>query len=144
MLNLVSIFIRGMKMKWWEKVCETVNEGDVLYTPGRGLDGGNKRKPFTIISKQYSNIVIQSGNFPILIERHCFDVIEETFSENPERSLRVASSHSNEPFKNSADEIIRNRTGSNLARGNYICSILEHCGLVKYSMAINKKVIGLP
>jgi len=131
-------------MKWWEKVHQTINEGDVLYTPGRGLDGGNKRKPFTIISRQYSNIVIQSGSFPILIERHCFDVIEEAFSENPERLLRVASSHSNEPFKNSADEIIRNRTGSNLARGNYVCSILQHCGLVKYSMAINKKVIKLP
>lgn len=45
------------------------------------------------------------------------------------------------PCPDSADEVIRQKTGSNLARGNYICAILEHCGLVKYEMLAHKKVI---
>ena len=39
--------------------------------------------------------------------------------------------------------LIREATGSELARGNYICSILEHCGLVRYSMRGNQKGIEL-
>ena len=131
-------------MSWWDVISETTNTGNILFTPGRGLDGGNKKKPFKVISIGNSGIIIQSGSYPINIEKECFVAIEKVFQDNPKAQLRVASLHSNEPFKNSADAIIRTATGSNLARGNYVCSILEYCGLVKYSMQVNKKVIVLP
>ena len=130
-------------MPWWNVVFRSLNIGDTLFTPGRGLDGGNRRRPFTIISIESSSITIKSGKSSIRIEKECFDAIEDSFRENLEVKLRVASLHTNEPFPNSADELIRNATGSSLARGNYVCSILERCNLVRYSMLGNKKVIVL-
>lgn len=50
----------------------------------------------------------------------------------------MASSHG-EPFEGSADALIRERTGSDLARGNYVCSILVHFGLLVYAMHGNQK-----
>ncbi|MCL5063433.1 MAG: hypothetical protein M1443_09605 [Nitrospirae bacterium] len=80
----------------------------------------------------------------IKLERLCFDTIEDAFNNNHDLWLRVASSHDNEPFENSVDKLIRAATGSNLARGNYVCSILEKCGLVRYAMRGNRKGIKLP
>lgn len=68
-------------------------------------------------------------------------MIEEAFITNPSLWLRIAALHDNEPFENSVDKVVREATGSQLARGNYISSILEHCGLVRYAMRGNKKGI---
>jgi hypothetical protein len=129
-------------MHWWKKIIESIKAGDVLDTPGKGMNGGNSGK-FKINSIDSSKIVISSGNTSVHLEKECFDVLEVAFAKNPNLWLRCASSHSNEAFANSADMLIRERTGSQLARGNYVCSMLEKAGLVKYSMRDNKKWIKL-
>lgn len=131
-------------MSWWDMVCKIINVGDVLYTPGRGIDGGSKKKPFKVLSKDQSKIIVVSGKTKVPLVKICFNAIEEALNSNKHLWLRVASSHDNKPFKDSADEVIRKATNSQLARGNYVCSILEYCVLVKYSMMVNKKVIKLP
>ena len=130
-------------MSWWAKVLENINQGDVLLTPGRGLHG-SIRSTFKIISKDSFAIFIKSGSSKIPLEKMCFDTLEKAFSNNPHLWLRVAAIKSNFPLENSADKLIRNETGSNLARANYICSILEKCNLVFYAMQGNQKVIKLP
>jgi hypothetical protein len=127
-------------MNWWEVILDKMNVGDGLLTPGRGIEGARK-KPFEILSKSQDKIVILSGRFLITLEKECFETVEEEFSKNPLLWLRVASLHGNEPFENSVDKLIRERTGSKLARGNYICAILEHCGLARYEMRGNRRGI---
>ena len=129
-------------MAWWEFVLETISVRDELFTPGRGLRG-SRQKPFIIESMGPFEIIIASGESEIPLEKECFDVIEEAFIKNAFLWLRVAALHDNEPFENSVDKLVRDATGSQLARGNYICAILEHCGLVRYSMRGNKKGIEL-
>lgn len=130
-------------MSWWDTVYKTVNVGDVLHTPGKGLDGGSKKRPFEILSKDKSKIIVGSGDAKVPSVKECFDTIEAALRSGNHRWLRVASTHDNEPFRDSADELIRKSTDSQLARGNYVCSILENRGLVKYSMIVKKKVISL-
>lgn len=130
-------------MKWWDVVYKTIKVGDSLFTPGRGLDGGNKRKPFKIIKKLTDRINVQSGSYLIPLGKACFDVVEEAFTDNPHLWLRVASIKEIPALRGSADELIRKRTASNLARGNYVCSILEYCSLVHYQMQGNRKGIIL-
>jgi len=131
-------------MTWWDTVVNTLEEGDELFTPGSGLDGGKKKKPFWIYKILPKELKIISGGTPVPLIKDCFDIIENVFNEFKFKSLRVASLHTNEPMENSADKLIREGTKSQLARGNYVCAILEHCGLVKYSMYGNKKIIILP
>lgn len=128
-------------MHWWNSVIASINREDVLQTPG--TVNGARRKTFRILFKDTSLIRIDSGT-PIPLEKPCFDVIEAAFNQNATLWLRIASVQDNEPLPNSADKLIREATGSNLARGNYVCAILEHCGLVKYSRQGNWKVIVLP
>jgi hypothetical protein len=125
-------------MAWWEIVLKKLDVGDEPLTPGRGLQG-SRRKPFKIVFKNPTIIRITSGKSTIPLERLCFDTVEKAFADNPFLWLRVAALHDNEPFENSVDKVVRETTGSQLARGNYISSILEHCGLVRYSMRGNKK-----
>jgi len=129
-------------MAWWELVLETIGVRDELFTPGRGLRG-SRQKPFIIESIDPFEIIIASGDSEIRLEKECFDVVEEAFITNASLWLRVAALHGSEPFDNSVDKLVRDATESQLARGNYICSILEHCGLVRYSMRENKKGIEL-
>ncbi len=129
-------------MAWWDTVISTVASGDVLLTPGRGIPPVG-RKPFKIITKTSSQLTIASGKSKIRLEKVCFDAIEKAFDEKPYLWLRVASLHDNEPFENSVDQVIRQTTGSKLARGNYVCSILEYCGLALFSMRGNQKGIEL-
>jgi len=129
-------------MSWWKIVTEKVSEGNILFTPGRGIKGLNK-KPFQIIEKGADIIRILSGSSLIPLERKCFDTIGKAFHENAFLQLFVAALHE-KPLEGSGDILIRNATGSQLARGNYVCSILEYCGLVHYKMKGRKKVIVLP
>ncbi|MDO9527966.1 MAG: hypothetical protein Q7J27_02270, partial [Syntrophales bacterium] len=133
----------GSEMYWWKIVSEKVSGGNILFTPGRGMKGLNK-KSFEITENSADIIRILSGESTIPLERECFNTIEEAFKENPSLQLRVAALRDNKPLEGSADELIRNATGSQLARGNYVCSILEYCGLVQYKMKGRKKVIVLP
>lgn len=128
-------------MSWWDMVYKSVNVGDELYTPGRGMDGGNRRKLFTIYSKEPLKIVVHSGDSNVPLIKECFEVVEEALMSRKYRCLRVASIRDKEALDGSADKLIRQATNSNLARGNYVCSILEHCELVRYDMQDNKKVI---
>ena|SRR5208283_1124218 len=128
-------------MAWWDIVSNFVNLGDTLMTPGRGLEGSHSRQ-FEIISKNKDEIILKSGRSPIQLTRDCFDVVEEFFKNNPVGTLRVASAHG-PAYDRSADKLIREKTRIELARGNYVSSMLEKCGLVKYSMVGGKKVIGL-
>ena len=130
-------------MSWWNGVYEIIKESDLIYTPGSGLSGGNKKRPFWIHKKDPSKITIKSGKSEVPLVKECFDTVEDAFKNKKMQRLRVASSHSNVPFDESADQLIRESTQSKLARGNYVCAILEYCGLVKYSMLGNKKVIKL-
>lgn len=99
----------------------------------------------TFLVKKIGNdtITIKSGKSFLSLEKLCFDAVEEFFRENPDSKLRVASLRSNKPLDGSADKIIREKTGSNLARGNYVCAILEEFGLVKYVMDGNVKYIKI-
>ena len=128
-------------MPWWKSILATINEGDVLQTPG--TVNGARRKTFTVLLKEALVIRIGSGSSIINMERECFDAVETAFNQNPSLWLRVASVHAKEPLPDSADKLIREATGSHLARGNYVCAILEHCGLVKYSRKGRWKVIVL-
>jgi hypothetical protein len=119
-----------------------MSPGDLLYTPGRGLQGF-RRKQFKIVSIDALKLTILSGDNNISIEKECFDAIERSFKKNRNLWLRVASLHDNKPVPNSVDKLIRAATGSNVARGNYVCSICEHCGLVRYAMQGNQKGIKL-
>lgn len=130
-------------MSWWDIVCQKVNVRDELFTPGMGLDSGSKKRPFTIRSKDTSKIIIHSGNCNVPLDKKCFDVVEDALSGGHYHCLRVASLRSNEALDHSADKLIRRATKSNLARGNYVCALLEHCKLVKYAMQGKKKVIVL-
>jgi len=129
-------------MAWWNLILAKVRVGNKLYTPGKGLQG-LRRRTFIILEINSWKIIIGSGRAKIPLEKDCFDVVEKAFSENPLLWLRVAAVHDNEPFENSADKLVRDATGSQLARGNYICSILDRCGLVRYAMRGNKKGIEL-
>jgi len=129
-------------MAWWKIISGRINVGDELLTPGRGTEGF-KRRSFTVLDTDSSKMILGSGGSKITIEKECFDAIEKSFSENPILWLRVAALHDNEPAKGSVDELVRLATGSQLARGNYICSIIEHCGLVRYAMRGNKKGIEI-
>jgi len=129
-------------MPWWNEVLSQVNTGEILYTPGRGIPPSNQ-KPFTIITQEPTSISILSGKSVIPLERECFDVIEKAFNKNSNLCLRVASVRETEPLENSVDELIRNATESQLSRGNYISSILEYCGIVRYTMLGNQKHIEL-
>ncbi len=131
-------------MSWWDTVVGKLKKGDELHTPGRGLTGGNRKKPFIIDSLDHSCIIVQSGQSMIPLIKECFDVVEDYFKANPLGWLRVASKHDSEPFDNSADKLMRDATQSQLARGNYVCAILVNCGLTMYAMQVNKKVIVLP
>jgi hypothetical protein len=129
-------------MAWWEIIMRRLNIGDQLFTPGKG-DQGFRKKPFTVLEIESAKIIVASGHSKITLERECFEATEKAFSENPALWLRVAALHDMEPAKGSVDELVRDATGSQLARGNYICSILEHCGEVRYTMRGNKKGIEL-
>jgi len=129
-------------MSWWDVVSSKLMRGDVLFTPGRGKEGLRK-KPFEILSVTSSSLKILSGDYPISLERECFDVIEREYFKNPFASLRIAAIKENDPLDDSADKLIRQATGSNMARGNYVCAILEHCELVRYEMSGKRKVIVL-
>jgi hypothetical protein len=129
-------------MPWWNVVFDKINIGDELFTPGGGMSG-HRKKPFKVLSKDNERIIILSGKSPIPLEKGCFDAAERAFFENSLLWLRVASVHGNEPFESSMDKLVREATGSPLARGNYICSMLEHCGLVRYGLRGNRKVIEL-
>lgn len=128
-------------MAWWDIVLQQIKQNDSLQTPGRGVNK-TRSQPFKIISKHSSEIVIGSGKSTISIERLCFDTIEKAFAEYPGRWLRVASLH-DQALEDSADKLIRESTGSQLARGNYVCSMLEHCGLVRYTLRGERKGIEL-
>ena len=106
-------------------------------------EGGNKRKPFKINRKLTDRINVQSGAHLIPLDKECFDIIEEAFTNNPHLWLRVASIKEIPALRGSADELTRKRTASNLARGNYVCSILEYCSLVHYEMQGSRKRIIL-
>ena len=95
------------------------------------------------MSKDQSKIIVGSGSSKIPLIKQCFDVVENNLVSKEGFWLRVASIKENLPLDDSADKLIREATKSQLARGNYVCAILEHCGLVKYSMMVNKKVIKL-
>ena len=132
------------EMTWWEIVCEKVNPEDVFYTPGSGKDGGKKQKPFFIISKDASKISILSGHSPIPLTKECFNIVEEALMSKKYLWLRIAAIREKDALENSADKLIKQGTGSYLARANYVCALLEHYKLVKYAMKVRKKVIELP
>ena len=127
-------------MRWWDLILKKIDLGDKLYTPGRGPQG-LRRKLFTILKIDSSKITIGSGRAKVPLEKKSFDVVENAFANNSLLWLRAAALHDSEPFENSVDKLVRDATGSQLARGNYISSILEHCGLVRYAIRGNKKGI---
>jgi len=129
-------------MSWWKKIYENINCGDNYETPGKGIERIG-RGIFEVIEIDIDKIIIRSGKSRIPLEESCFEVIKEFFNENPHGRLRIAAAHDNEPFMHSADMLIRERTGSQLARGNYVCSILENELLVCYVMQGNRKYIEL-
>ncbi|MEJ5226826.1 hypothetical protein [Thermodesulfovibrio sp.] len=129
-------------MSWWDEVIRRIKEGDEFLTPGRGLEGRNS-SPFKIHRVSWNEIMVLSGRSIIPLEKVCFDVLEKAFNDEPELKLRVASVRATEPLEGSADKLIREATGSNLARANYVCAILEKYGFVTYVMDGNVKCIGL-
>ena len=131
-------------MAWWNIVFDKITQGQILQTPGRGLDGGSKKKDFLIYEKRVDKINVISGATKVPLIPECFNSIEIFFQNHPGGYLRVAALHDNEAFENSADKLIREATGSQLARSNYVCSILVYCHLPSYAMQGNRKVVVLP
>ena len=129
-------------MSWWTTVSGMVNVGDSFNTPGRGLSGFHS-SPFDVIAKNNNELLIKSGKSAISLTKECFDVVEDFFKNNPGEKLRVASVHSTPALSSSVDELVRNETGSNLSRGNYVAAILEKCSLVIYKMEKRRKYINL-
>ena len=129
-------------MNWWSKIISTITVGSTLKTPGRGIPA-TRQGTFTVNNVNPAWLIIESGQGQIILEKICFEIVERTFTANPAIRLRVASLHDNVPFPDSVDKLIRDATGSNLARGNYVSSILVHCNLVKYAMNGRQKVIVL-
>ena len=129
-------------MPWWNAVRQVLVVGNTLMTPGRGMQGMGQR-PFIVEGIEPDKILVHSGNHKIPLSIQCFDAIEQAFRHDPHIKLRIASLHSNEAFPDSADAVIREATQSSLARGNYVCSILVHCKLVKYVMQGGRKCISL-
>ena len=127
-------------MAWRDVVLNNVNVGDTFRTPGRGLKG-DRAKDFKVIYKESDRLFILSGKSCLPLERACFEAIENAFNNQPHSRWRVSSLRDNEPYKNSADKLIREVTNSNLARGNYVCAMLESLGLVKYEMDGYRKCI---
>lgn len=127
-------------MSWWDEIIRRIRVGDEFHTPGIGLEGRNS-SPFKIHKVTDNEITVISGRSPITIEKKCFDILEEAFNIKPQLKLRVASVRANEPLEGSADKLIRKATGSNLARANYVCAILEKYGFVTYVMDGNVKCI---
>lgn len=130
-------------MSWWEKIYNGSQVGDKFLTPGKGLGGGNRRRPFRIFAKDNSKIVIMSGNAKVPLHKECFDVVEDALTSRRHAWLRVAALHDNWELENSADKLIRQATASSLARGNYVCAVLEHFRIVQYTMVGRWKVIEL-
>lgn len=126
-------------MSWWDIVLKNVKIEEKFKTPGRGLESSNA-KDFKVIYKDSDRLVILSGKSCIPLDKECFDALEEILKQANIR-LRVSSLKQKEPLENSADKVIRSKTGSNLARGNYVCAILEKLKLVKYEMDGDRKCI---
>ena len=131
---------RAITMSWWDEVYNNIGVGRELQTPGRGEERIGA-KPFKIIYKEPDLFIILTGKSCLPLEKSCFEVIEEAMNINHYLKLRISSVKDNQPLKDTADKLIRERTGSNLARGNYVCSILNEVGLVRYVMFANKKWI---
>lgn len=129
-------------MAWWPSITSKLSVGLMLLTPGCGVPP-TRQGTFSIHAINPSEIIIESGQDQIILEKLCFDTVEQTLIANPAIRLRVASLHENFPLPNSVDKLIRDATGSNLARGNYVSSILAYCNLVKYAMNGKQKVIIL-
>lgn len=127
-------------MSWWDIVFKNVKIEEKFKTPGRGLYSLNA-KDFKVIYKDSERLVILAGRSCIPLDKKCFDALEDTFKQQPNIKLRVSTVRQKEPEKNSADEIIRYKTGSNLPCANYICAILEKLNLVKYEMDGERKCI---
>jgi predicted RNase H-like HicB family nuclease len=142
-LNKDIKFAGGINMSWWQKIIENIREGEELFTPGRGVEG-NHRKPFWVRQRNNGMIVVESGNTFIPLEKQCFDAIESALTEGRYPRLRIASLRQREPYHDSADRLIRDATGNNLARGNYVCAILIKIGVVYYVMQGRQKCIALP
>lgn len=130
-------------MSWWSKISSIIAAGSTLKTPGRGIPP-TRQGTFSVNNVNSAELIIESGQGQIILEKKCFEIVERTFTANPAARLRVASLHDNVPFSDSVDKLIRDATGSNLARGNYVSAILVHCNLVKYAMNGRQKVIVLP
>lgn len=131
-------------MAWWDLVIEQLAVNEEIMTPGAGIDGGGRKRPFYVQRISPLRITITSGEAEVPIEKECVDALEAAFTANPLASFRAASLHANEPFPDSADALIRQTTGSSLARGNYVCAILERVNLVSYGMQGRRKIIRLP
>lgn len=129
-------------MAWWSSITSMLSVGLSLRTPGRGMPP-TRQGTFTIHAIKPSEIIIKSGQGQIILEKLCFDIIEQALIANPAIRLRVASLHDNSPLPDSVDKLIRDATGSNLARGNYVSSILVYCNIVKYAMNGRQKIIVL-
>jgi hypothetical protein len=129
-------------MAWWSLINSTLSAGQVLRTPGRGIPP-TRQGTFKIYAINAAEIIIESGQGQIILEKVCFDIVEQAFISNPAIRLRVASLHDNLPLPGSVDKLIRDATGSNLARGNYVSSILAYCNIVKYAMNGRQKVVVL-
>lgn len=129
-------------MAWWETVYENIHVGHEFQTPGKGIEGTGA-KLFKVIYKEPDLIIILTGGACLPLERSCIEAIEDAFRRNPQSTWRISSLHDKDPYPDSADRLIRERTGANLARGNYVCSILKSIGLVRYVMVGNKKNMEL-
>lgn len=129
-------------MVWWPSIISKLSAGLTLLTPGRGMPPTGQGT-FTIYAINPTEIIIKSGQGQIILEKLCFDTVEQTFIADHAIRLRVASLHENSPLPDSVDKIVRDATGWNLARGNYISSILAYCNLANYAMNGRQKVIIL-
>ena len=121
-----------------------INPGQVLLTPGRGIPPTRQRPFFvTNITSNYIDIQIGEAQTFNRLPMQMFDAVEDFFRNNSTGRLRIAAEHTMTSTPGSVDEIVRSAVDFPRVIGNYVASILEAAGCVRYAMAGNRKYIQI-
>lgn len=128
----------------WRLIRESVNAGDYLWTPGRGIPPAGAAR-FRVAAVHPDRLVIEVGKLgaPVSLPAGSFRETMHCLMA-PAATLRVAAMHSNDPLPGSVDEVVRRATGTRPACGTYVAAILEHASLVEYVMEGRQKHIRQP
>jgi len=127
----------------WQRIGQSVEAGDRLFTPGRGIPPEGAVL-FWVVRVDADRLVIKVGEseMAIRVPRRAFEEVMDRLS-GPMTTLRIGAVHANRLLTGSVDEVVRRTAGTHLACGNYVAAILEHAGLVEYVLKGRQKHVRL-